>query len=249
MFRSLPVTLCPLALLSAFLSLPPSHSLSLSLCVSVSVTFIWVLLSEGHTVNPNINNEWNRVGATCVRLIVPDWWEVMTASSALPSSIMLSFRALWLSTLSLKLWNTHRSPSSFVLVQSLLNWGLCFKRAVFFPHCSFCTDVNMLNEAETQIYNVGLIILCKTDSEEEFFLNMYTSYTASGAGGKGVWGFICETSNQDCLMTWRVLRCLTLNLRVKTRFKLKFSLTTFSFSVVLVHECVNVNKKEKKSAV
>lgn len=35
---------------------------------------------------------------------IPDWWEVMTGSSALPSSIILSFSVLWLSTLSLKLW-------------------------------------------------------------------------------------------------------------------------------------------------
>ncbi len=116
-----------------FLSLPQSCSLSLALSVSLSATFIRVLLSEGHSINPNINNEWNGVGAPwwppvlvwmcihslcecvgvwvhlCEKENIPDWWDVMTDSRALPSSSILSFRVLWLSTFSLKLWNTQRS--------------------------------------------------------------------------------------------------------------------------------------------
>lgn len=116
----------------------PSHSLSRSLSLSFGYIHMSSLLSEGHSVNPNINNEWKRVGAPlwppacvllCIRSLcecvggvtecvcvcvwenIPDWWEVMTESSALPSSIILSFRTLWLSTFSLKLWNTQRSSS------------------------------------------------------------------------------------------------------------------------------------------
>lgn len=121
--------------LPAFLSrnLTFFYSLSWSLSYSPSATLIWALSSsEGHSVNPNINNEW-RVGAplwppecvslrihfwcepevslcVCVREeTIPDWCEVMTGSSAFPSSNILSFSVLWLSTLSLKLCKRHGS--------------------------------------------------------------------------------------------------------------------------------------------
>lgn len=105
-------------------------SLSLSLSVSLSglhsyefsplkvALLIQILIMNGTEL-------WLRYGHLCVcssvyplvcvcvgeREKVPDWWEVMTRSSALPSSITLSFRALWPSTFSLKLWNTQRSSS------------------------------------------------------------------------------------------------------------------------------------------
>ena len=76
--RSSPPAL--LLLLLLLLSLPLRLvSLSLSLRLSFGATFIWALPSEGRAVNPNINNEWNRVVATiwppvyvcvCVRVCI-----------------------------------------------------------------------------------------------------------------------------------------------------------------------------------
>lgn len=53
----------------------PSHSLSRSLSLSFGYIHMSSLLSEGHSVNPNINNEWKRVGAplwppACVLLCI-----------------------------------------------------------------------------------------------------------------------------------------------------------------------------------
>lgn len=118
---SSPPALLPPSLLLLLLSLR-LISLSLSLSVSLSglhsyefsplkvALLIQILIMNGTEL-------WLRYGHLCVcssvyplvcvcvgeREKVPDWWEVMTRSSALPSSITLSFRALWPSTFSLKL--------------------------------------------------------------------------------------------------------------------------------------------------
>lgn len=55
----------PLFFFFFYLSLSPSRFfVFISLRLSFGATFIWVLPSEGRSVNPNINNEWNGVVAT-----------------------------------------------------------------------------------------------------------------------------------------------------------------------------------------
>ena len=111
---SSPPALLPPSLLLLLLSLPLSVSVSLSLSLSVSLSGLHLYelspLKVARLIQILIMNGtelWLRYGHLCVcvgeREKVPDWWEVMTRSSALPSSITLSFRALWPSTFSLKL--------------------------------------------------------------------------------------------------------------------------------------------------
>lgn len=100
---------------------------------------------------------WGSIMSTCVCLGVcvniPEWWEVRTPSSALPSSMMLSFRALWPSTLSLKLCNTHRhtwtQKSSVCSSEEQKNDTLTGEEVIYIPGLCESIDKKQTNHSES----------------------------------------------------------------------------------------------------